>query len=207
LSERLVTDGQARQVENSRKDLHMDQWFWLTAIVVGLVSCFYGYPLFRILLIIAGFIYGFVLGQVLAPASHTWLSLACGLGLAVVLAVFAYPLWSMGVVLVGAVLGFVLLHFIGAALNTTPTIIILLGVMGAIVFGLLFYTVKDLLVMVATAFNGAALVVFGLSYYIPVMAFGGGRANLLDIVSMVVLGGLGLALQYSLFKGRKTYSI
>jgi hypothetical protein len=184
----------------------MDQWFWLAAIVVGLVSCFYGYPLFRILLVIAGLIYGYLLGQTLAPVSHPWLSLALGIVLAVMLAVFAYPLWSIGVVLVGAALGFVLLHFIGAALNATPTIIILLGIMGAIIFGILFYTVKDLLVIVATAFNGAALVVFGLSYYILVMAFGGGRANILDLVVMVVLGGLGFALQFSMFRGRRTYS-
>jgi Domain of unknown function (DUF4203) len=184
----------------------MDQWFWLAAILVGLVSCFYGYPLFRILLVVAGLIYGYVLGQALAPASSPWLSLACGIGFAVVLAVFAYPLWSIGVVLVGAALGFVLLHFIGAALNATPAIIILLGVMGAIVFGILFYNVKDLLVIVATAFNGAALAVFGLSWYIPVMAFGGGRANILDIVVMMVLGGLGFALQFSMFRGRRTYS-
>jgi hypothetical protein len=184
----------------------MDQWFWLAAILVGLVSCFYGYPLFRMLLIVAGLIYGYVLGQTLAPASSPWLSLACGIGFAVVLAVFAYPLWSIGVVLVGAALGFVLLHFIGAALNATPAIIILLGVMGAIVFGILFYNVKDLLVIVATAFNGAALAVFGLSWYIPVMAFGGGRANILDIVVMMVLGGLGFALQFSMFRGKRTYS-
>jgi hypothetical protein len=184
----------------------MDQWFWLAAIVVGLVSCFYGYPLFRILLIIAGLIYGYLLGQLMASASHPWLSLALGIVLAVVLAVFAYPLWSIGVVLVGAALGFVFLHFIGAALNATPAVIVLLGVMGAIIFGILFYHVKDLLVIVATAFNGAAMVVFGLSYYVSALAFGGGRANILDIVIMVVLGGFGFAVQYSMFKGRRTYS-
>jgi Domain of unknown function (DUF4203) len=184
----------------------MDQWFWLAAIVVGLISCFYGYPLFRILLIVAGLIYGYLLGQILAPVSHPGLSLALGIILAVVLAVFAYPLWSIGVILLGAALGFGLLHFIGAALNATPAIIILLGVMGAVIFGILFYHVKDLLVIVATAFNGAALVVFGLSWYIPVMALGGGRANVLDIVVMVVLGGLGFALQFSLFRHRRKYS-
>ena len=184
----------------------MDQWFWLAAIIVGLISCFYGYPLFRILLVVAGLIYGYMLGQILASASHPGLSLALGIVLAVVLAVFAYPLWSIGVVLVGAALGFGLLHFIGAALNTTQAVIILLGVMGAIIFGVLFYFIKDLLVIVATAFNGAALFVFGMSGYISAMAFGGGRANILDLVVMVVLGGLGFALQFSMFRHRRTYS-
>jgi hypothetical protein len=184
----------------------MDQWFWVAAIVVGLVSCFYGYPLFRILLILAGLIYGYLLGQLLAPVSHPWLSLALGLGTAVVLAVFAYPLWSIGVVLVGAALGFTLLHFLGAALNATPAVIILLGVMGAVVLGILFYLLKDLIVILATAFNGAALVVFGLGWYIPALAFGGGHANILDIVIMVVLGGFGFAVQYAMFKDKRKYS-
>jgi hypothetical protein len=184
----------------------MDQWFWLAAIVVGLVSCFYGYPVFRILLIVAGLIYGYMLGQILVPASHPTMSLAIGILLAVILAVFAYPLWSIGVVLVGAALGFFLLHFVGAALNTTPATIILLGVLGAIIFGVLFYFIKDLLVIVATAFNGAALFVFGLSWYIPAMTFGRGRANIMDLVVMVVVGGLGFALQFSMFRHRRKYS-
>jgi hypothetical protein len=188
------------------KDLRMDQWFWLAAIIVGLISCFYGYPLFRILLIAAGLIYGYMLGQILASASHPGLSLALGIVLAVILAVFAYPLWSIGVVLVGAALGFFLLHFVGAALNATPAVIVLLGALGALIFGVLFYFIKDLLVIVATAFNGAALFVFGLGGYIPALTFGGGQANVLDLVVMVVVGGLGFALQFSMFRHRRTYS-
>jgi hypothetical protein len=184
----------------------MDQWFWLAAIIVGLISCFYGYPLFRILLVVAGLIYGYALGQMLASTSHPGLSLALGIVLAVVLAVFAYPLWSIGIVLVGAALGFGLLHFIGAALNADQAVIILLGVMGAIIFGILFYYVKDLLVIVATAFNGAALTVFGLGGFIKIMAVGSGQANILDLVIMVVLGGLGFALQFSMFRNLRRYS-
>jgi uncharacterized membrane protein len=57
----------------------MDAWFGIAAILVGLASCFYGYPLFRIFLILSGLIYGYVLGHAWAPASHPWLSLAIGL--------------------------------------------------------------------------------------------------------------------------------
>jgi hypothetical protein len=192
--------------EKSERNLHMDQWFWVAAIFVGLVSCFYGYPLFRILLIFAGLIYGYLLGQVLAPATHPWLALACGVGLAIVLAVFAYPLWSIGVFLLGAALGFVFLHFVGAALDASKAIVILLGILGAVIFGALFFHLRDLVVMVATAFNGAALVVFGLGWYFPSLAFGSGHANILDIVIMLVLGAFGFGLQYSMFRGRRTYS-
>jgi hypothetical protein len=183
----------------------MDAWFGIAAIVIGLASCFYGYPLFRVFLILTGLIYGYALGHSWLPASHPWLSLAMGLGAAVLLAALAYPLWSLGVIVVGAALGFMILISLGLALNASRTVLILLGVIGAGAIGLLFYHVRDLLVMLTTAFNGAALVVFGLSWYIPVLAFGG-QANLPDIVIMVVLGAFGFAVQYGMFKERRTYS-
>jgi len=188
------------------KGLFMDAWFAVAGILIGLASCFYGYPLFRIFLILAGLFYGYLLGQSLVAASHPWLSLAIGLGVAVALAVFAYPLWSIGVIIVGAAFGFMILSSLGLALSASQAIITLLGVMGAVIVGFLFYHVRDLFVMLTTAFNGAALVVLGLSRYVPALALGGERANILDFVLIVVLGGFGFALQFGMFKDRRTYS-
>jgi hypothetical protein len=71
--------------------------------------------------------------------------------------------------------------------------------------GLLFYHVRDLFVMLTTAFNGTGLVTLGLGWHIPALAFG--RAvNLPDIVIMVVLGAFGFAIQYGMYKERRTYS-
>jgi hypothetical protein len=183
----------------------MEAWFGVAAILVGMASCFFGYPLFRIFLIFTGLIYGYALGYSWVPASHPWLSLAIGLGAAVVLAALAYPLWSIGVIILGAVLGSMILISLGLALNASQTILILLGVIGAAAIGLLFYHVRDLLVMLTTAFNGAAMVVLGLGKHIPELAFGG-QANLPDILIMMVLGAFGFAVQYGMFKERRTYS-
>jgi hypothetical protein len=184
----------------------MDMWFWVAAIFVGLASCFYGYPLFRIFLILAGLIYGYLLGQLLAPASHPWLSLGIGIVAAVILAVLAYPLWSIGVIIVGGALGFMFLSSLGLALNASQVVTILLGFMGALAVGFLFYNLRDLFVMLTTAFNGAALVVLGLSVYVPALVFRDGQANFLDLAIMVVLGCFGFAVQYGMFKDRRTYS-
>ena len=184
----------------------MDVWFGIAAILVGLASCFYGYPLFRIFLILAGLIYGYELGHAWMPGSHPGFSLVIALGAGVLLAVLAYPLWSIGVIIVGAVLGFTMLISLGLALNVSQTVLILLGVGGGVAVGLLFYHVRDLFVMLTTAFNGAALVVLGLGWHFPVMAFGGGRSNLPSLVIMVVLGAFGFAVQYGMFKERRTYS-
>ncbi|MDD2902530.1 MAG: DUF4203 domain-containing protein [Syntrophales bacterium] len=184
----------------------MDTWFGIGAILVGLASCFYGYPLFRIFLILSGLIYGYGLGHAWIPASHPGFSLVIALAAAVIMAVLAYPLWSIGVIIVGVVLGFTIMVSLGLALNLSQTVLILLGVGGGVAVGLLFYQVRDLFVMLTTAFNGAALVVLGLGWHFPVLAFGGGRANLPNLVIMVVLGAFGFAVQYGMFKERRTYS-
>ena len=184
----------------------MDAWFATAGILVGLASCFYGYPLFRIFLILAGLFYGYLLGQALVSASHPWLSLAIGLGVAVALAVFAYPLWSIGVIIVGAAFGFMIFSALGLALSASQGIITLMGIVGALVVGLLFYHIRDLFVMITTAFNGAALVILGLARHVPALALGGGQANILDLILIVVLGGFGFAVQFGMFKDRRTYS-
>jgi hypothetical protein len=95
------------------------------------------------------------------------MSLAIGVGAALVLEALAYPLWSIGVIVVGAALGFMILFSLGSALNVSQTILIVLEVIGAVAVGWLFYHVRDLFVMLTTAFNGAALVVLGLGAYQP----------------------------------------
>jgi len=184
----------------------METWVGVAAIFVGLAGCFYGYPLFRIFLVLAGLIYGYLLGQSLVPASHPWVALVIGLGVAVILAMLAYPLWSIGVIVIGAALGFMILSSLGIALNASQGVLILLGVLGAAVVGFLFSRNRDLFVMLATAFNGAVELVYGLGLIFPALVFGGGRSNILAVMAMVVLGGFGFAVQYGMFKGRRTYS-
>ena len=175
-------------------------------ILVGLASCFYGYPLFRFFLILAGLIYGYLLGQSFTPAAQPWMAFLIGAGAAVVLALLAYSLWSIGVIISGGVLGFMILTALGLALNLSQGAVILMGGLGAAVVGLLCFGFRDLFVMLATAFSGATQAVYGLGLLMPALAFGGGRANLLAVVAIIALGGVGFATQYGMFKDRRTYS-
>jgi hypothetical protein len=184
----------------------MDIWIGIIAVLVGLVSCFYGYPLFRVLLILAGLIVGYGLGQTVVQTGHPWLSLGIGVIAALALAAFAYPFWSIGVTISGAVLGFLILSAIGAALNVSQAVIFILGALGAIIIGALFYQARDLFVMLTTALNGAVEVAFGLGWLFPALAFGRGTANFLAVAAVVVLGAVGFAVQYGMFKDRRTYS-
>jgi hypothetical protein len=158
----------------------VDPWIRIIAIIIGLASCFYGYPLFRIFLVLAGLFYGYLYGQSFYPA-NPMISLLVGVIVAVILAILAYPLWSIGVIAVGAALGFMILGELGLALN--------------------------LFVMVATAYNGAAQVIYGLGLVHAALAIGVGRANFLAVVAIVILGSLGFAAQYAMFKDQRKYSI
>ena len=185
----------------------VDPWIRIAAIIIGLASCFYGYPLFRIFLILAGLFYGYLYGQSFYPSSHPMIPLLVGVIAAVILSILAYPLWSIGVIAVGAALGFMILGELGLALNFPEIGVILLGILGALVLGFLFYRARDLFVMVATAYNGAAQVIYGLGLVHAALAIGIGRANFLAVVAIVILGSLGFTAQYTMFKDQRKYSI
>lgn len=185
----------------------MDPWIRIIAIFVGLVSCFYGYPLFRFFLVLGGLLYGFIYGQSFYSASHPFIPILIGVVAAVVLAILAYPLWSFGVIAVGAALGFMILGELGLALNLPEAGVILVGFLGALILGFLFYQARDLFVIVATAYNGAAQAIYGLGLLHASLAIGPGRANFLAVVAIIILGSLGFAAQYSMFKDRRQYSM
>jgi hypothetical protein len=185
----------------------IDPWVRITAIIIGLASCFYGYPLFRIFLVLSGLFYGFLYGQAFYPASHPFMALLIGVIAAVILAFLAYPLWSLGVVAVGAALGFMILGELGLVLNFPEFGVILLGILGAVILGFLFFRARDLFVIVATAYNGAVQVIYGLGLFHAAQAIGLGRRNFLAVAAILVLGSLGFLTQYTMFKDRRTYSL
>jgi len=184
----------------------MDTLIGVIAVLAGLVTCFYGYPLFRLALILAGLIGGYALGQYLIQTGHPWLSLAVGVVAALALAVLAYPLWSIGVTVSGAVLGFIILGALGVAVNAAQWVVILLGIIGGVSLGFFFYSARDLFVMLTTAFNGAFEVVFGLGWLVPAFAFRRGPGGWLAVTAIVVLGAVGFAVQYGMFKDHKLYT-
>ncbi len=185
----------------------VDPWVRIFAIIIGLASCFYGYPLFRMFLVLAGLIYGFIYGQSFYPVHHPFMAILIGVIAAVVLAFLAYPLWSLGVVAVGAALGFIIFGELGVMLNFPEIGVILLGIGGAVILGFLFFQARDLFVIVATAYNGAMQVIYGLGLFHAARAIGLGQRYFLTVVALLVLGSLGFITQYTLFKDRRKYSI
>jgi ABC-type uncharacterized transport system permease subunit len=78
---------------------------------------------------------------------------------------------------VGAAWGIMILGELGLALNLPEIGVILLGILGAVILGFLFSRTRDLFVMVATAYNGAAQLIFGLGldHAAPAIGIGPGQ--------------------------------
>ncbi|MBL8147226.1 MAG: hypothetical protein JNL34_12655, partial [Anaerolineae bacterium] len=116
----------------------------------GITLLVYGYPLFRLLLPIFGFMIGFVVGYSLIPPEQWLLALVISIGLAIALGALAMVAWSVVVGLAGIIFGAGIGLGLGVALGGNG---IWLGLAGAIVGGLIFYRFRDLAVILFTALN------------------------------------------------------
>jgi len=131
----------------------------IVLLVGGLLACFAGYRLFKVVL----GIYGFILGALIASSAMGadqggWMVVAAivggGLGaLALILAYF------IGVALVGAGAGALLLHFVFAALGREPHV--LLVIVAAIAGAAAAMALQRYVIIISTAFGGAWTVIVG----------------------------------------------
>ncbi len=128
-------------------------------VLGGLLSCFAGYRVFRVVL----GIYGFILGALLASSfmgtdQRLWMVLAAlGGGIAGALVLIAA--YFIGVALLGAALGALAANVIWAAAGTEPHLfmVILFSIAGAL--GAL--ALQRYVIIVSTAFGGAWTTIVG----------------------------------------------
>ncbi len=131
----------------------------LILLAGGILSCFAGYRIFRIVLGIYGFILGALITSSVVGADSTgWMLLAAlGGGIAgALILIFAY---FFGVALLGAAIGAFLAHIIWGAMNSEPHvfIVILLSIAGAL--GAL--SLQRYVIIGATGFAGAWTAIVG----------------------------------------------
>jgi hypothetical protein len=128
-------------------------------VVGGLLSCFAGYRIFRIVL----GIYGFILGALLASSAMgtdqtVWMIVAAIVG-GIVGALILIGAYFVGVALIGAGIGALVANVVAASLGREPHIfvLILLAVVGA----LAALALQRYVIVVSTAFGGAWTAIVG----------------------------------------------
>jgi len=136
----------------------------------GIISCFFGYRLFRTVLAIFGFILGALAASSLFGVSDTGLMLVAAVVGGLVGAFVLIAAYFVGVALVGAGLGAVIANLVFSAGDRDPSvfIVILFSVAGAV--GATY--LQRYFIIVGTAFGGAWTMIVG------AMALIGDRAAL-----------------------------
>ena len=128
-------------------------------LVGGLVSCFAGYRLFRIVLSIYGFILGALVATSIAGAGSTGVLLVWALVGGLAGALILNLAYFLGVVLVGASIGAMLATLLWGRGGSEPhtLVVVLFAIAGAVAATVL----QRYVIIVGTAFGGAWTAVVG----------------------------------------------
>jgi uncharacterized protein DUF4203 len=131
----------------------------IVLLIGGLISCFAGYRVFRIVLGIYGFILGALLASSAMGTEHTAWMVVAALGGGIVGALILIAAYFVGVALLGAGIGALAASLIWASLGREPHafIVILFAVAGAL--GAL--ALQRYVIVGATAFGGAWTTIVG----------------------------------------------
>jgi len=188
----------------------------IVLVAGGLLSCFAGYRVFRVVLGIYGFILGALLASSAVGTESTWWMIGAAILGGLVGAGILIAAYFVGVALIGAGVGALVANLIWAALGREPGLIpvIVLSIAGA----LAALAVQRYVIIAATAFGGAQTTVVGAAALLgtrvaaEAAARGAYRVYPLDpvpssrwdVVAWLVLGVVGLAVQLGITaKGRK----
>lgn len=152
------------------------------SIAVGFLSCFFGARYFRPVLSLTGFIIGLFIGITIVAANNAPVNgippigiggIALGVGIGLVLAIVLYFLFDWSVIIAGAFLGvsagFFIINILNTPVNSTTSFIVI--AVCAVIGAGVGYAVRRLIVVLGTAFNGAMLMVYGLTIFIPSIGF------------------------------------
>ena len=140
----------------------------IVLIAGGIVACFFGYRLFRIVLAIFGFVLGAMFASSLFGASDTGVMVGAAVLGGLAGAGLLIAAYFVGVALVGAGLGVLAAHLVSSAFGAEPGFvpIVVCSVIGAVIS----MQLQRYVIIIGTAFGGSMTLIDG------VMAALGNRA-------------------------------
>ena len=131
----------------------------IVLLIGGIVACFFGYRLFRIVLAFSGFVVGALLASSVFGVSDTWAMLIAALVGGLIGAGVMLAAYFVGVALTGAALGAVAANLFFAATGQDPhyLVLILMTLLGAAAAMYL----QRYFIIVGTSFGGAWTLIVG----------------------------------------------
>ncbi len=178
-------------------------------VLGGLLACFAGFRVFRIVLGIYGFILGALVASSAMGADQTWYMVAAAIVGGLVGALILILAYFVGVALIGGALGALVANVLWAAFSREPGLIfvIVFAVLGAL--GAL--AVQRYVIIVSTAYGGAQTAVVGVAALLakrgvdaashsvyrvyPIDPIPGTK---MDLIAWLLLGTIGLVVQLKL---------
>ena len=128
-------------------------------VLGGLMSCFAGYRVFRVVLGFFGFVLGALLtSSVMGTDQTVWMIVAAAVG-GIVGALILVAAYFVGVALIGAGVGALVVNLIWAALGREPHIVIV--ILFAIAGALAALALQRYVIITATSFGGAWTTIVG----------------------------------------------
>ena len=172
----------------------------------GLLACFAGYRVFRIVLGIYGFILGALVASSAMGADQTWYMVAAAIVGGLVGAIILILAYFVGVALIGGALGALVANVLWAFFSREPGLIVV--IVFAIVGALGALALQRYVIVVATAYGGAQTAVVGAAALLANRTVDAASHSVyrvypidpvpgtsMDLVAWLVLGTLGLVLQ------------
>jgi hypothetical protein len=132
----------------------------IVLLVGGVVSCFFGYRLFRIVLALFGFIIGALAASSLMAASNSSAMLIAAAVGGLIGAGILFAAYFVGVTLVGAGLGALGANLVFSALHHEPNVLVV--VLCSIVGAAAAMSLQRWFIVVGTSFGGAWTILVGL---------------------------------------------
>jgi hypothetical protein len=131
----------------------------IVLLVGGLLACFAGYRLFKLVLGIYGFILGALMASTAVGSAETWWMIAAAIGGGLIGALILVAAYFIGVALVGAGLAVLAVHLVWSQLGSDPhpVVVIVCAVLGAL--GAL--ALQRYVIIVGSAFGGAWTAIVG----------------------------------------------
>jgi len=192
--------------------------FAIALIASGMITCFFGYRLFKVVLAIIGFVTGGALAwTVLTAAGYgQWVTIVGSCLAALVGGVAMFSLFFAGVFLFGCAMGLLMAVVILSAIGSELTVVVVS--IFALVNGLVTLWFRKVLVVASTALTGAWSVLSGVAYFVgdldlvgalaePELLRAQGGFYYAVLALWLLLGISGIAIQMRTQRKRKKWAI